>query len=492
VQPDQIKRLSELAAICSSDPYKFVMAAFSWGEGTLSNRTGPETWQRVTLETIRDDLAGGVEVDEAIQTAIASGHGVGKSALVAWLILWAICTMTDARGVVTANTENQLKTKTWAELAKWHRLCIFRDLFKYTATAIFSTDPRHEKTWRIDAVPWSERNMEAFAGLHNEGRRVLLVFDEASAIPDAIWETAEGALTDANTQIIWCAFGNPTRNSGRFKACFGKFSHRWNHFRVDSRTVSHTNKAQLQAWADDYGEDSDFFRVRVKGEFPRAASDQFISSDIVSGARIRLVATLKSDPLVMGVDVARFGDDASVIAFRKGRDAREIPMKVYRGLDTMELASRVAEQAQLMRPKAIFVDEGGVGAGVVDRLKQLGVSGVIGVNFGSAGGDNGIAGEGEEAVRVANKRAEMYALLRTWLKGGAISDDPDLETELTSIGYGFRPDNSILLESKESMKSRGLSSPDKADALALTFAAPVMSGGANGGWGNWSPGYAGV
>ncbi|MCP4450735.1 MAG: terminase, partial [Planctomycetes bacterium] len=232
-------------------------------------------------------LRAGVEREQVIREAIASGHGIGKSALVAWLILWAMSTKVDTKGVVTANTERQLKTKTWAELGKWHRLSICSHLFEFTATALFCSDKEFEKTWRVDQVVWSERNTEAFAGLHNKGNRILLVFDEASGIPDTIWEVSEGALTDEETEIIWVAFGNPTRNTGRFKTIFGRLRHRWKTRHIDSRQVPGTNKKQIQEWVDDYGEDSDFVRVRVKGVFPRAGSNQFIAGDVVEGAQKR-------------------------------------------------------------------------------------------------------------------------------------------------------------------------------------------------------------
>jgi len=179
-------------------------------------------------------------------------------------------TFKDTRGVVTANTETQRKTKTWAELAKWFRLCWFASqMFDLTATAIFSVSPDHQKTWRIDMVPWSERNTEAFAGLHNKGKRILLIFDEASAIPDVVWEVSEGALTDEGTQIIWCVFGNPTRNTGRFKGCFaGKTRRRWNRRQIDSRTSVFVNRGQIDEWISDYGIDCDFVKVRVRGMFP--------------------------------------------------------------------------------------------------------------------------------------------------------------------------------------------------------------------------------
>src|SRR5262249_22038446 len=157
---------------------------FPWGEvdGPLEHDKGPEPWQAEILNLVRD----GLPLGRAVQLATASGHGVGKSALVSWLILWAISTFPDTRGVVTANTETQLKTKTWAELGKWFHMFIGKEYFDLTATAIFCKDPAHERTWRIDMVPWSERNTEAFAGLHNKGRRIVVVFDEASAIPDII------------------------------------------------------------------------------------------------------------------------------------------------------------------------------------------------------------------------------------------------------------------------------------------------------------------
>src|SRR5262245_23271760 len=248
----------------SKDPLAFVMWAFPWGEpGELEKFKGPEPWQTDILLGIRDGL---LTPNKAIQHATASGHGVGKSALVAWIILWATSTFTDTRGVVTANTENQLRTKTRAELGKWFRLFRARDLFKLSATALFSADPTRETTWRIDLVPWSENNTEAFAGLHNKGRRILVIFDEASAIADSIWETTEGALTDADTQIIWCVFGNPTRNTGRFRDCFpvGRFARFWSTIQVDSRRVSITNKDQIAKWIEVYGEDSDFSRSRIR------------------------------------------------------------------------------------------------------------------------------------------------------------------------------------------------------------------------------------
>jgi hypothetical protein len=462
---------------CRADPYRFVMLNWPWRvKGTpLENETGPEPWQRRLLDRIG---AGILTPTEAIREAVASGHGIGKSALVAWIVIWAIATCTDTRGVVTANTDTQLRTKTWAELAKWHRMGLVASWFTVTATSIYSSDPKHEKTWRIDAVPWSLTNPEAFAGLHNVARRVLVIFDEASTIADPILETTEGAMTDADTEIIWAVFGNPTRNGGRFAECFpGKrFAHRWHGEQIDSRTVARANRAQADQWVADYGEDSDFVRVRVRGVFPRGGTLQFIPGDIVQDAMRRGAVPLETDPLVLGVDVARFGDDECVIYFRRGRDGRSIPPIRRRGLDTMAFAGLIAQIAEEKKPKAIFVDVGGVGGGVVDRLAQLSIKGVIGVNFGAASTGRLTHKDGAvpDGPLYANMRAQMWGDAKEWIAtGGALVDDRELEAQLTGVEYGFNARNEIQLEKKEDMKKRGLVSPDLGDALALTFAYPV-------------------
>lgn len=463
-----IERLAEF----SFDPLGFVLWAFPWGEpgSELERFVGPEPWQ----EAILRELGSGVlSVDAAIRLARTSGHGIGKSACVSWIILWAMSTYEDCVGVVTANTETQLKTKTWVQLAKWYRLCLCRDMFKMTATAMFSQDPEHERTWRMDMVPWSERNTEAFAGLHNQGKRILLIFDEASAIPDVIWEVAEGALTDENTQIIWAVFGNPTRNKGRFRDCFpgGKFAHRWRSAAIDSREVSITNKDQINEWIKDYGEDHDFVRIRVRGIFPRIDAESFIPFVLASEASERDIYP-QSGPIVLGVDVGRFGDDPSVIYPRKGRDARSIAPEIIQGSDTMVVAARVAATFLRLSATIVMVDSGGVGGGVVDRLRQLRIP-VMEVDFGS--GADGV--NPDDGAKYANKRAEIWGALRNWLKGGSIpqistGDRTTLLDELIGPNFALNGSEAIQLESKKDMRKRGVPSPNVADALACTFAYP--------------------
>jgi len=460
--------IEELAQF-SSDPLGFVLFSFPWGEpGELEREDGPEQWQAALLADLGNGL---IDFATAVHLATTSGHGVGKSALVSWLILWAMSTFEDTIGVVTANTETQLKTKTWAQLAKWFRLFIGKEMFEMTATKLYSKDPAHENTWRLDMVPWSERNTEAFAGLHNKGKRILLVFDEASAIPDLIWEVSEGALTDASTQIIWAVFGNPTRNKGRFRECFhgGKFEHRWISRAVDSREVTLTNKAQIAKWIADYGEDSDFVRVRVRGVFPRVDAESFISFEAATEAA-RRPPTPSQDSIILGVDVGRFGDDPSVIYARRGRDAVSIPPEVLFGSDTMQTAARVAAAALRWNAIAVMVDSGGVGGGVVDRLRMLRIP-VFAVDFGSKP-DNDDPNDG---TKYANKRAEIWGRMREWLNTGSIPDriqglDVTLVDELTSPTYAMNKQEQIQLEGKSEMRKRGVKSTNLADALATTFA----------------------
>lgn len=459
-------------AACNKDPEAFVLGAFPWNEpGTsLEHFSGPSPWQ---TEILRKIASGLLTPNEAIQLAVASGHGVGKSALVAWVILWAFSTAPDTRGVVTANTENQLKTKTWSELGKWYNLFIAKDNFQITATALLSKDPSRERTWRIDMVPWSERNTEAFAGLHNKGKRLLLIMDEASAIPDVIHEVAEGALTDSDTEIIWLMFGNPTRNTGRFKESFapGRFAKYWKTTQVDSREVPITNKTQIAKWIEQYGEDSDFIRIRVKGTFPRHGELEFISAGDVDAAMQREPTSSLTDPLALGVDVARYGSNESVIFIRKGRDARTIPAQVYRGLNTVELAVKVQEAHFQYHSDGIFVDGGGVGGGVVDNLRNIHLF-CFDVQFGGKDDVRGSA-TGNDGERYANKRAAMWGALRAWIKTGALPNDPELKAQLIGPSYTYNVRNEIQLESKEDMMKRGVESPDRADALALTFAYPL-------------------
>lgn len=457
------------------DPLGYVMWALPWGEpGTeLEDQDGPDTWQRDTMNDLRDAIRAGFTDDEAvgaaIRLAVRSGHGIGKTALVSWLILWFMSTRPNPQCVITAGTGNQLSGKTWRELSKWQQMCVNGKWFQWTATKFYLKE--RPETWFATALPWNAQRPDSFAGTHEE--HVLFIFDEASAIDDVIWEVVEGAMTTAGA--MWIAFGNPVRNSGRFFECFHRFKHRWIGRKVDSRNAKMANQKQLQQWIDDYGEDSDFVRVRIKGEFPRSGSNQFISSEDARKCMEYLAVGYEKFAIRIGVDVARFGDDESVITVRQGRKRREV--KTFRGLDTQQLAREVAQVAnwymQNETKPYIFVDGDGVGGGVVDALRAMGFD-VIDVN-------SGIRADDPETY--ANKRAEMWGCMRADIKAGMElrhpdgSPDEELLADLTSIEYGFSQRNQIQLEKKADMKKRGLRSPDRADSLALTYAFPIADTG---------------
>jgi hypothetical protein len=447
---------ADIAKYCR-DPLGYVRYSFPKRE--------PRKWQAGILQSIGDHF-NSPKWDDLLQISVASGHGIGKSALVGMIISWAMSTCPGCKMVITANTFDQLRTKTWPEVTKWvEESATFRaGWWELTATALIYQAQGRDTKWRADAIPWSEKT-EAFQGLHNKDKRIVLVFDEASAIDDGVWEVAEGAFTDSNTEKLWIAFGNPTRPKGRFFECFNRFKHRWKPFQIDSRTVDGTNKEQIGKWVEDYGEDSDFVRVRVRGEFPRAGSNQFIASDVVSSCRKYKAMEHESFPKILGVDVARFGDDQTVWFERQGR--KSLILKKARGLDTAQVAAQTVQYIDEREEDAVVVDSDGIGAPVFDQLKFRGYGHKLYEFHGGKPANNHAA--------YFNRRAEVWGLMRDWLNAGAeVPDDPELETDLTAPQYGFSAQQQVQLEKKDDMKKRGLSSPDCGDALAMTFAVNIL------------------
>ena len=455
------QRLSYEISQCYDDPLRYVMLAFPWGvEGTdLANQEGPDDWQVDQLEYIRcciqDDPLG------AILDATTSGHGVGKTAEVSWLILWAMSTRKHLFGTVTANTKTQLTTKTWRELAVWHKRAINTHWFKYTATKFMHV--KHHETWFVSAIPNSEENSEAFAGQHAE--HTLIIYDEASNIPNVIWEVSEGATT--TERVIWVVYGNPTKNTGRFRDIFRPTEKRWHTRKVNSETAKMVVRERLKDWEEAYGRDSDFYRVRALGEFPTVGSTQFIAEHLVDAAMNREVLTeaYYFQPTVMGVDIARGGEDGgdlSVAVVRQGRKVHKI--QTFQEQDTMELINKLIPLFAEYNVGLAYVDEVGVGAGVVDRLRQLGYN-IVGVNAGKLPDDEKL---------YKDKRVEMADRGRFWLKeGGDLPYDVELRKEMTGIEYGHITQSIrgelLCLERKRDTKARGLSSPDRFDAFMHTF-----------------------
>lgn len=446
------------------DPLGFAKYSFPWGdEGDLSDVNEPREWQKNVLNHIGQQLQNKETRHNPILVSVASGHGIGKSALISMIINWGMSTCEDCKVVITSNTETQLRTKTMPEVTKWFNLAINSHWWNVTATQIYTVDKNHAKSWRCDAVTWSVNNTEAFAGLHNKKKRIILIFDEASAIDDKVWEVAEGAMTDEETEIIWIAFGNPTRNTGRFKECFGKLKHRWFNMQIDSRDVEGTNKTQIQKWIDDYGLDSDFVKVRVRGMFPSASFKQFINLEDVDAAYGRDLREEQYNfaPKIISVDPAWEGDDEFVIGMRQGLKF-QILRSIPKNDNDIQMASLIATIQDEYKADAVFVD-GGYGTGIVSAGKTMKRNWML-VWFNEKPNDEGCL----------NKRAEMWKLMRDWLKqGGSIPKDPQLHDELIGPETVPRMDGKIQLESKQDMKARGIQSPNRADALALTFAYPV-------------------
>lgn len=455
------------------DPYGFVMYAFPWGvKGTpLEKFSGPLQWQVDFLvqwgeEIKKRDFDGTASV-MPINFSTVSGHGIGKSALCAMIVWFIMSTRPHCKGVVTANTAPQLETKTWAEIAKWHKLLINAHWFKVTTGrgAMKAIHAHHGESWRCDGLAWSEHRADAFAGQHSVSSTSFYLFDEASSIPEAIFDTARGGLTDGEPMQF--LFGNGTKNSGFFFNSHGRLKHRFICRNIDSRTVEITNKEYLNDIIEDYGEDSDTAKIRVRGMFPSKSMNQCVSTFLVQQARRRSVHKNPMEPKVLGVDVARFGDDSSVLYLRQGRDATSVPPVKFEKIDTMEFAVEILKFCNTHHPEHIFVDGGGVGGAVVDNLRALGLPNVYEIDFGA---------KSTKPDEFRNIGTECWMNMADWFKGDvAVFDNEDFEEELTAREYGYIGETKKFVEPKKEMKKRGLKSPDVADALALTFAFPVQA-----------------
>ena len=455
-------------------PLAFVLYAFPWGvKGTpLEHFKGPRKWQREVLQQIGAHIKsnqGKVDFD-TLRQAVSSGRGIGKSALVSWITIWMLSTRIGSTTIISANSESQLRSVTWAEITKWLAMAINSHWFEVSATRLMPAKwltelvvrdlKKGTRYWSVEGRLWSSENPDAYAGVHNYDG-VMVIFDEASGIDDAIWAVTSGFFTENTPNRFWLAFSNPRRNSGYFYECFHAKREFWGTQVVDARTVEGTDKQVYQQIIDEYGPDSSQAHVEVYGEFPNASDDQFISAQTVDDAMKRPRYKDQSAPIVLGVDPARFGADATVIAVRQGRDI--IDIKRYRGDDTMTVVGHIIEAIEEYSPAMVVIDEGGVGGGVVDRLKEQRYK-IRGVNFGN---------KSKNPLMYGNKRAEMWGSMREWLKSASIPSDRMLKSDL--ISPMMKPDSkgTIFLESKKDMRARGLASPDAADAICVTFAFPM-------------------
>lgn len=439
------------------DPLSFVRYVFEWGEGDLAAWDGPDEWQTELLTKLRDAIRARKD-DEPIKVAVKSGRGIGKTAVEAWIILWLMSTRPHFAGFATANTGDQLDDKLWRELSLWWNRAINRHWFQWTATRFYQVD--NKATWGVDALKWSENNPDAMGGLHNNGRGQAAIIDEGSGVPGPIYEVIDATMTDPDSFVF--VFANPIRRSGRFYELFTRFAHRWLTFTVDARKAKAANQAKVQQDIEDWGLDSDYIRVNVLGEFPRADADTLISLDLVEAARKRKAEGCERYRPLWGVDVARFGDDRTVVAVRRHRRLESVT--TWRGLDLMQTAGRIKamwdEAPDDDRPATILVDSIGLGAGVVDRLRELDLP-VRGINVAESPAVKG---------KFHKLRDEMYWKGREWFETREVEcEHVEVGAELADVLYGFTSAGQIKVESKDDIKARLGRSPDEGEALLLSL-----------------------
>ena len=467
-------QLAEEVSHYYADPLGFVMFAYPWQEpGTpLQDEPGPDDNQKEFLLALAAEVKkrkfNGMDPVMPVQMAESSGHGTGKSAMGAWIADWILSTRPGSIGTVTAGTFTQLESRTWAAIRYWTKLSITSHWFEIQARSI-----RHKQfpeSWKVVAQTCKEENAQSFAGQHAATSTSWYIFDEASQVPDKIFETAYGGLTDGEPMFF--AWGQMVRNTGEFyRICFGDLAVRWNHRRVDSRTSRFTNKALIAQWEKDYGLESDHYKVRVLGYPPSASELQYIDKARIDAARKRKVSALADDPLIAGFDVSGGGRAWNVIRFRRGLDGNPADMKPIRipGEHDPERSQRVGICAELLQDKrpgkqiaAMFVDSA-FGAPIAVRLKAMGFDNVYEVNFGGASPD----------PHCLNMRAYMWMKAKEWLLLGGLPDDENLCGQLALPGYHINNSGKLVIESKASIQERGEASPDDGDALCLTFAQAV-------------------
>lgn len=412
------------------------------------------------------------------RVAVRSGHGSGKTTTLSWAILWFLSTRYPAKIACTANKASQLEDVLWSEIRQWHgkmpealRKEITIQSDKVFLTAAPGISFAVARTAR-------KENPEAFQGFHSEN--MLFIAEEASGIDDVIFQVGEGAMSTPGAKTILA--GNPTRSSGYFYDAFHKMSGRWVRHHWDCEEIARTNPRQVspqfvEDMAKKYGTESNIYRFRVKGEFPKSESDAVIPLGWIEDATRREVEVADGYLPVWGLDVARFGDDRTALAKRCHNVLLE-PLKYWHGKDTMQVAGLVLmeyEAAKKARrePNEILVDVIGIGAGVVDRMRELGLP-VRGINVSES------ASVKQNYLRL---RDELWWRAREWFgnrdcrippPNDDIRDGTDpmeiLISELSQPKYQATSGGKIMIESKDDMKKRGLLSPDLADAFCLTFA----------------------
>jgi len=433
--------LSESVLLYSDRPAEFV-------EDLLN--VEPQDWQREVMQAV---------AEKHRRLSIRSGHGVGKSSCASWLMIWYLLTRYPCKVVVTAPTASQLFDALFAECKRWIKELPspLRNLLEMKSDRIeLAASPTEAfisaRTSRVEGS-----NAEAMAGIHSDN--VLLIFDEASGIPEPIFSSAYSSMSGKNATVI--LIGNPTRNSGYFYETFTRLRDRWWTKRVSCLESEMVSAEFIEEMKLKHGEESNSFRVRILGEPPLAEDDTLISLHAVEQAAQREVIQAEDTPIIYGLDVARYGDDSSVLCARKGRHL--ISLHSWKKLSLMELVGRV--QDILNKTEEPFgdlcCDSIGLGSGVIDRMLELDIP-VRGVN---------VSESPAMTARYANLRAELWDKTKDWFTQEVqIPNDDSLIADLTAPRYSFNSSGKMLVESKAETKKRLGRSTDFADSLVLTFA----------------------
>ncbi len=408
------------------------------------------------------------ELSRTGRIAIRSGHGVGKTTLLAWISLWHMCVFYPQKTPCTAPSAPQLEDVLWPEIAFWHRKMpeVWQNNIVYKSERM-ELKGGEEESFAVARTARKEKP-EALQGFHSQN--LLFLIDEASGVEDIIFEVAQGALSTPSAKVVMTS--NPTRTSGYFYDAFHRLRSRWHCMHVPCSSSSRVSDQYSEDMLAKYGEDSNVYRVRVLGEFPKVEDDAVIGLELCESAKARDVALVATAKPVWGVDVARFGDDRSALAKRQGNHQTE-PVRSWRNKDTMQLSGLIYQEWQATpvneRPDSICVDVIGIGAGVVDRLRELDLP-VFGVNVAEAP---------SVKDRYMRQRDELWFEARDWLQARDVklADDDELIAELTLPKYEVTSGGKLKVESKDEIKKRGVISPDLADAFCLTFAVK-HSGGA--------------
>jgi phage terminase large subunit len=398
---------------------------------------------------------------EKRRVSIRSGHGTGKSAFMAWCILWFQMCYFPCKVPCTAPTGHQLNDVLWAELAKWFRklkekIPQLGNEYEWTSERFYMRDYPNESF----AVARTSRpeNPEALQGFHSEN--ILFLIDEASGVVEQVFQVAEGALSTDGAFVVMAA--NPTREDGYFYESHHKMRSRWAALHWDGEDSPMVSRSYVDDMRLKYGVDSPIYQVRVKGNFA-TATDGVIPLSLCLAAQERKVNVIEHAPIIWGLDVARFGDDSTALAKRKGNHQLE-PTKEWYGKDTMQTVGLIKMEYDRAddKPESINVDVIGIGAGVVDRGREIGLP-MVGINVAES------ASASEHYNRL---RDEIWFKGREWLeaKDCHFEDDDELIGELTTAKYQVLSSGKIKVEGKDEMKKRGVSSPNRADAWLLTFA----------------------